>query len=423
LDDSLAWLFALEQFGIKFGLESIGAILGDLGHPERAYPSIHIGGTNGKGSVSAMIDACLRAGGRRTGRYTSPHLVDVTERVVVDGRPVSCDALADVVSNLRDRIHALRAAGTLLAEPTFFEVTTAAAFELFRRAGVELAVVEVGLGGRLDATNVLTPVATAITSIAIDHERYLGRTIGEIAREKAGIVKPGVPVVVGALGPEAEAAVAAIARDRQAPLVRALEGSSAARVGPSRIRLRTPGADYGETELALAGDHQLGNAVVAVRTLEVAGVGLSTADVTSGLARVEWPGRLDRRRLPDGREVLLDAAHNPEGAKALAAYLSGDEPQPLVFSAMRDKDVAGILAALAPTVSALVLTRATNPRAADPAEVAETARRIAPGCPIVIEPSPAAALQAAWRLAPRIVVAGSIFLLGDVLPIIGTAGA
>lgn len=420
--DPLEYLFGLEQFGIKFGLDNIRAICGRLGHPERAYRTVHVAGTNGKGSVTAIVDACLRAAGHRSARYTSPHLVDVCERFVVNGTPVSGPALAAVVAGIRDAVADLRASGALLAEPTFFEVTTAAAFELFRRADVEAAVVEVGLGGRLDATNVVHPLVTAITSIARDHERYLGSTLAGIAREKGGIIKPGVPVVVGALPAGAEAVLAAMAAERGAPFVRAHEGASAEGTGGGAVRLRTPDRDYGTVRFALEGAHQLRNALVAVRVLELAdraGLSAPSAAIVAGLGAVVWPGRLDWRRLPDGRAALLDAAHNAEGAAALAGYLAADGlRRPLVFAVMRDKDARAILAALAPHASALVLTKASTPRAADPAELARTARSVAPGVPVAVEPSPRDALRAAWRLAPQIVVAGSIFLLGDVLPAI-----
>ena len=181
LQDPLQYLFGLEPIGIKFGLENITILVESLGHPERAFRSVHVAGTNGKGSVTAMVDAALRAAGRRSARYTSPHLVDIRERFVVDGRPVTEEALAAVISYVRERIDSLRAAGALEVQPTFFEVTTAVAFELFRRAGVDIAVIEVGLGGRLDATNVVDPVVAAITSIAFDHQQYLGDSVREIA--------------------------------------------------------------------------------------------------------------------------------------------------------------------------------------------------------------------------------------------------
>ena len=407
--DPLTWLFALEQFGIKFGLDNISAIVARLGHPERAFSAVHIAGTNGKGSVTAMVDAALRAAGHRSARYTSPHLVDLSERFVVDGRPVSDDALAAAVADVRIAIDGLRRDGGLDVQPTFFEVTTATAFELFRRAGVEVAVLEVGLGGRLDATNVVAPpalLATAITSIDLDHQLYLGTTLREIAIEKAGIIKPGVPVVVGPMAPEAAAAIAEVAARRGATVIRA-----------------TPDAVDGMT-LGLAGEHQRANAAVAMRVLQLLdsrGVAVRARAIAAGFADPRWPGRLEVRRLPGGRELLLDAAHNPAGAVSLASYLraQGGDPRPLVLAAMRDKDVAGIFTALLPAVGRLIVTRASNARSADPAVLAQQARAIAPALPIAIEPALDAALDAAWRASPRIVVAGSIFLLGDVMKLAG----
>jgi len=403
--DPLSYLFSLEHFGIKFGLENITAIVERLGRPDRTFKSVHVAGTNGKGSVTAMVDAALRAAGHRTARYTSPHLTDLSERFVIGGRPVAHDTLVCAVATVRDVVESLRFDGTLGVQPTFFEVTTAVAFELFRRAEVEIAVLEVGLGGRLDATNIVSPVVTAITSIALDHQLYLGSTLAEIAFEKAGIIKAGVPVVVGPVDPESLGVIARVANERGAALIRA-----------------TP-ADAAPFTLGLYGDHQRANAGVAVRVLEqltARGVGVPSDAVARGLADPEWPGRLDQRRLPDGRELLLDAAHNPAGAAALATYLTAEsQRRPLVFAAMRDKDIDGMFRILLPAIGAAVMTRASNPRSADPGMLADSARTIAPALPIAIEPSSTDALAAAWRMSPRIVVAGSIFLLGDVMRQLG----
>jgi len=292
-------------------------------------------------------------------------------------------------------------------QPTFFEVTTAVAFELFRRAEVEVAVLEVGLGGRLDATNVVTPEVTAITSIAFDHELYLGHTLPEIAREKAGIVKPGVPLVVGPLDPAAASVIEAVARERNAPVIHARP------------------EDVGARRVGLPGAHQRANAAVALgilETLNARGAAIPESAVSAGLATADWPGRMDLRRLADGREVLLDAAHNPAGAQALAEYLRAQpEPLPLVFAAMRDKQIAGMFRALLPEVSSLIVTRSSNTRSADPSEIVRTARDVAPTLPVASEPSVGGALEAAWRDARtgRILVAGSIFLLGDVMKHLG----
>ena len=403
--DPLRYLFGLEQFGIKFGLDNIAAIVARLGHPERAFASVHVAGTNGKGSVTAMVDAALRAAGHRSARYTSPHLLDLAERFVIDGRPVERASMVAAVDHVRDAVEALRAEGTLDVHPTFFEVTTAVAFELFRRAGVRIAVLEVGLGGRLDATNVVAPIATAITSIALDHQKYLGETLRAIAIEKAGIVKPGVPVVVGPMAPEAASAIDEVAASRGAPIVRAVT------------------SDAAEFAIGLAGAHQRANAAVALqllRLVDVGGFAVPRRAIADGLAHPQWPGRLETRRLADGRELLLDAAHNPAGAAALASYLRDDpERRPLVFAAMQDKDIDGMLRELLPAVGSLVATRASTPRSADPNLVAARARAIDPPREIATAPSVSAALDEAWRRSTRIVVAGSIFLLGDAMQQLG----
>jgi dihydrofolate synthase/folylpolyglutamate synthase len=423
--DPLAYLFGLGQFGIKFGLDNIRTITDALGRPDRAFRSIHVAGTNGKGSVTAMLDAALRAAGHRSARYTSPHMVDLSERFVIDGSPVTHEALVGVLGRLRERIGALVANGSLPAQPTFFEVTTAAALELFREAGVEIAVMEVGLGGRLDATNVLTPVLSAITSIAFDHEKYLGNTLAAIAAEKAGIIKPGVPVVIGSMEPEPRMTIERIARDRGAPVISAWEGVSVERLSqprgaPTRMRLRTPERDYGEVLLALRGAHQIANAVVAIRLLEclaAVGIDVPAAAIVEGMAHVAWPGRLEHRHLPDGREAILDAAHNPAGAATLAAYLAETclEKPPMVFAVMADKDVDRMFEVLLPRISALIITRSSYTRSADAETLAEKARAIAPDLPVIIKPIRSEALSAAWELSPQIVIAGSIFLLGDMM--------
>ena len=403
--DPLAYLFSLGQFGIKFGLHNISALVAELGHPERAFQSVHIAGTNGKGSVTAMAAAALRAGGHRTARYTSPHLTDIAERFVIDGEAVGRDALLAAITDVRSAVDALRARGVLDVQPTFFEVTTAVAFELFRRARVEIAVLEVGLGGRLDATNVVAPTVTAITSIAFDHQKYLGNTLREIATEKAGIIKPHVPVVVGPLDPEAAEAIEAIATACGAEIVPASAG------------------DAEGFTVGLPGEHQRANAGVAVRVLQrldMRGISVPRDAIAVGLAAPDWPGRLDRRHRADGRELLLDAAHNPAGAAALASYLKADGRgrRPLVFAVMRDKAIREMLALLLPETSYLVLTSASTPRSAEPESIAAIARDLSPAVPIDIEPSPGAAVERAWRASPSIVVAGSIFLLGDVLKLI-----
>ncbi len=424
----LDWLFSLAQFGIKFGLDNIHALVAELGHPERQYRTVHVAGTNGKGSVTAVIERALRSAGLRTGRYTSPHLLDLSERFAVDGIPVSQMDMVDAVKTVRTAVERLQARAVLEVHPTFFEVTTAVGFELFRRHRVDIAVCEVGLGGRLDATNVLSPMVCAITSIAFDHEQYLGHTLREIATEKAGIIKPGVPVVVGPMSADAAEAIAEKATACGAPLTWAMDDVAVGPVvglssGAQRFGLRTPAYDYGEVELALRGVHQVTNAVVAVRLLEQLdsiGLAVGASSVVDALALVRWPGRLEQITLPDGRSALLDAAHNAAGAAALAAHLDGlGSTCPLIFAAMRDKDVTTMIRILAPRASHIVVTRASNPRSAEPADLAALFERIAPDVRVDVANSPGEALARAWSVNPRIVVAGSIFLLADVMKELG----
>jgi dihydrofolate synthase/folylpolyglutamate synthase len=426
--DTFDWLFSLAQFGIKFGLDNIHALVGELGHPERAYPSIHVAGTNGKGSVTAIVETALRLSGHRTGRYTSPHLLRLGERIAIDGVAIEDPELEDAVEVVRAAVARLQQRGLLDVHPTFFEVTTATAFEVFRRRKVDVAVCEVGLGGRLDATNVLTPVACAITSIGFDHQQYLGDTLASIAGEKAGIIKPGVPVVVGELSDQAARVIDEQARLHAAPRIRAWDGVVVGRVetqpdGTQAFPLRTPVHDYGVVSLALGGAHQVGNAVVAVRLLETVdehGVRVDPAATLRALALVRWPGRLERVQAEGGREALLDAAHNAAGADALAQHLvSIGPPRPLVFAAMRDKDATAMLRALGPVVSTIVITRASNPRSAEPDELARVARAAAPGVTVEVADDVQDALARAFTHAPAIVVAGSIFLLADVMKALG----
>jgi dihydrofolate synthase/folylpolyglutamate synthase len=386
-----------------------------------------VAGTNGKGSVAAMTSTALSASGRRTGLYTSPHLVDLRERFVVDGQPAPAAELSKAAEAVRAASEELVTTGVLPAPPTFFEATTAVAFEMFRRAGVEVAVLEVGLGGRFDATNVVTPAVAAITSIDLDHTDLLGPTLEDIAREKAGIVKPGVPVVVGERKPGPRAVIEAASAERGAPFVGAFDGVDVqARLdaGYATIDIRTPRRTYANVRLALAGRHQIDNAIVAVRLLETltdAGLSVTAEANRAGLERAVWPARLeaiDAKAIGrPGHTVLLDAAHNPAGARALAGYLAEWHPGgvPIVFGAMRDKDVQGMLAALAPRASRFDVTRAQTPRAADPASIAEAVRRAAPGIPVDSHPTVRVAIEAAIdRGASKTVVcAGSIFLVGE----------
>jgi dihydrofolate synthase / folylpolyglutamate synthase len=417
-------LFALEQFGIKLGLEAMRVLLDALGAPERRWRAVHVAGTNGKGSASAMIERALREAGLRTGRYTSPHLHRLEERIAIAGRDVTTATLEAALARTFVEVDRLVAAGTLAAVPTFFEVSTAAAFLVFAEADVDVAVVEVGLGGRHDATNVLAPTVTAITSIAFDHERHLGTTLAAIAREKAGIAKAGVPLVVGEVADEAWQTIDAAAREVGAPVTRAAEATLVEAplwAGHARLRVETSRGRYGPVRLALAGAHQVGNALVAIAVLEAWGVvtgrPVPPAAVEAGLAHVVWPARLEWLRRSDqtGGRVLVDAAHNPAGAAALASYLEMAEigPVTLITSVMADKEVAGILRPLLPHVRRVVVTQAQTPRAMAAAELACQVEALAPaGLPVVIEADPRRAVARGLQFEDPVVLAGSIYLVG-----------
>jgi dihydrofolate synthase/folylpolyglutamate synthase len=415
-------LYALETFGIKLGLDNISRLCAALGHPERSFTSVHVAGTNGKGSVTAMVHAALAAAGVRTGRFISPHLVDLAERFVIGTEPAAPADLQRAVTDVLDCADALTATGALAAHPTFFEATTAVAFELFRRAHVEVAVIEVGLGGRFDSTNVVHAPVGAITSIGPDHQDLLGDTIEAIAYEKAGIIKPGMTLVAGALPHEARAVVAAVARERQAHLVEAAAGArvdSEPGDGRAKITITTPAGRYGPLVLALRGEHQIGNALVAVRVLEAlarTAAAVPAEAIERGLADVEWPGRLELIHVQGGPSVLLDAAHNADGAAALAAYLGRWHPErpTLVIGVMRDKDVDAIVDALLPMVSAIVATSAATPRALPARELAARIAAAGARVPVRVEPDPIAAVEQGLDAGRTVCVAGSIYLVGAV---------
>jgi dihydrofolate synthase / folylpolyglutamate synthase len=407
-------------YGIKFGLAAMRALAEALGHPERAYPTLLVAGTNGKGSVTAYVDAALRASGLRVGRYTSPHLVRVHERIVVDGREISTPALDQAVGRVRAAAERLVRRGTLRAHPTYFEALTAAAFDHFRRRQVDVAVLEVGMGGRLDATNIAEPIASAIVSVARDHEAYLGHTLSAIAREKAGVLRRGRVAVLGPLPPAAEEAVVRVARGRRAVLWPAFAGVALQAEDGGRLTVRTPVRRYVGLR-PLPGAHQQANLLVALRLIEAAREADLPVDLTAvarGIAQARWPGRL--QWVPGRPPLLLDGAHNPAGARALAAYLAPLGRFVLVFGAMSDKHVGAMARVLFPLAHAVVLTRAPGARAASPEHIAQ---RVGPGAARARqEPDPVRALALARRLAPPrapVVVAGSLYLVGEVLRLLG----
>ena len=299
LQDSLERLYARRRFGIKPGLEAERQLLEYLGHPERAYGVLHVAGTNGKGSVCALAASALREAGLKVGLYTSPHLVRFNERIRVNGEPIGDDRVADLLRQIEEA--AAQVAAARGREPTFFECATAMAFEAFRRAGVQLAVVETGMGGRLDATNVVEPLCSVITEISLEHTAFLGTSVGEIAREKAGIIKPGRPVIVGAGDPEARSVLEEEARMRSSFLSYAAECVTAEVTSRSlayqSVALTSGMESYGRIRLPLLGDHQVDNAATAVAALEAlsgtAGLDLPRSAVKRGFESVAWPGRFE----------------------------------------------------------------------------------------------------------------------------------
>ena len=406
--DSVQFLYALgnEMKTAKLGLERIRAVLEALGDPHKACQVVHVAGTNGKGSTCAMIDAGLRAAGVRTGLFTSPHLIEPTERVRIDGIPVSEAQFARAF----EVVHRAAESLALDCHPSYFETVTAMAFWLFREMGLETAVVEVGLGGRLDATNVVEPALTVITPVDYDHQAYLGNTIEAIAAEKAGILKAGVPAVFARQGPSAAAVLEARARELGVPVRRAADCEVRDLVMDARGSRFSVGA-FTDLACPLAGEHQVDNAVTAVLALEALG------GLPRGIAELRWPGRLEY--ISPNPDVILDGAHNPAGARALAAYLERFYPHELggerfrrwlIFGAMHDKAVKEIAAILFPWADELIFTAPVNPRSLAPQQLLELAGRGR------VAPDAASALRlvhAECSTEDVILVTGSLFLVGD----------
>ena len=445
LQQELEALYGLERRKDKLGLEGTRALLGALGNPERRFRSVHVAGTNGKGTTAALVERVLRAAGLRTGLFTSPHLVDFRERIRVEGRWAEG-------AWLEERLQRIRALPEG-RDRTFFEVCTALAFDWFAECRVEWAVVEVGLGGRLDCTNVLEPAATAITSIGLDHTEILGDTIEAIAAEKAGILKPGVPVVTaGALDRRALEVIARIAGERGAPraepvrlmieagAVAAEPGAARARAGSgdaravargSRLHVRAPETPWGPLALeapGLRGAFQAGNLAVALgvlAALRAQGVPIPVTAVVRGVREARWPGRFEP--CPLDPRLWWDTAHNAEGVQALAEAWRLEAlpaPRAIVLGVSGDKDVAAMLEALAAIAPAttLIATRSQSGRALEPAQVAAAAA--AAGFATRVEPGVARACRAALSHAGPGGVAlltGSMFVVGEAMEALGGA--
>jgi len=387
-----------------YNLERMRRLLAALGNPERAFLSLHIAGTKGKGSTAHMAEAILREAGYRTGLYTSPHLVDLRERIRLDGRIVSERDFTAAMNEMEPQLRRLR--------PTYFETMTAAAFLLFARKGVDFAVVEVGLGGRLDATNVILPAACAITTIDFDHMDKLGHTLAAIAGEKAGILKPGVPAVSS---PQPAAALRVL-RQRGSPFFPRFRVLSR---GGFVLKFTVEGAGGRRyrCDLPALGEHQAANAATAIALVERSGARVSPAVVRRALRKVRLPGRVE----VVGRRpwMIVDGAHNPVAARALAAALKGlpRRRMILVFGASSDKDYRSMLRTLLPAADLSIFTRAANPRAAAPAELMKQARGRAAVAAGSVERALALARKSAGP-EDAIVVTGSFYVAGEALALL-----
>jgi dihydrofolate synthase / folylpolyglutamate synthase len=399
--EALAWLYGLQRFGIKLGLENIRRLLAEccsgvcVKRPTLAAAStstpkvIHVAGTNGKGSVCAMIDSICRAQGYRTGLFTSPHLVTFRERILVNGEMISEDAVADGLTMIRDLI------ADWDPHPTFFEVTTALALKHFGDAKIDIAILEAGLGGRLDATNAVQSDVSVITPIGLDHEKWLGQTLAEIAGEKAGIIKPGLPIVSAPQTPEAEKVIRA----------RAAECGSPVQI-VSEI--------YHTSPIALRGEHQKQNAAVAIAAIHAANIHIDEKAIVRGLSSIEWPARFQKW----DERTIIDGAHNPSAALILTQTwreVFGDQKATLVLAVLSDKDLRRICEALAPIAASVLLPKIRSERSAAPGELAKTFSVITPSLPCSITPTIGDALMLARAKPNPILITGSLHFAGEVL--------
>lgn len=423
---TIGYLYGLQQYGMKFGLDNIRRLLSALGNPQNLFSSVHVAGTNGKGSTSSMIESILRTAGLKTGLFTSPHLVSFTERIRTNGIEITEDnviTLADEVRLVAEEIGDF--------SPTFFEVVTAMAFLHFRKAGIDWAVVETGLGGRLDATNVIVPEVSVITRIGLDHCEFLGRTLAEIAAEKAGVMKEGVPVVTAGQETPAMEVLEKRAAEKHSPLLRYGSDFSAGLLSESLggITFYYEGdRKYKALDVPLPGRHQMVNASMAVKTAEILtkkypGIQF---DISKGLGTVRWPGRLEI--INDEPPILIDGAHNPQAALVLSDYLkrvalSSYRRIILVMGVMGDKDVEGILAPLLPLAAEILFAAPAYGRAAPPERLAAIAAKM--GYTSIAAAGVAEAIGKAGELylqGDLIVVTGSFYTIGEAKESLGSKG-
>ncbi len=385
--EALAWLYSLQRFGIKLGLENIRRLIHELHVDLGGARVIHVAGTNGKGSVCAMIDSICRAQKYRTGLFTSPHLVTFRERIRVNGEMISEEAVATALTKIRDLV------ATWDPHPTFFEITTALALQHFAPAGIDVVILETGMGGRLDATNVVQSTVAVITPIDFDHQKWLGDTLEKIASEKAGIIKLGVPVVSAPQSFQAEQIILACASKCKAPL-------------------HVVSESYGRTPVALQGAHQKQNAAIAITALRHAKIDINDSSIARGILTVEWPARFQRW----DQRTFLDGAHNPAAARALADTWResfAGQLTCLVLAVLSDKDLPRICEALAPITDHAILPRIRSERAADPQELARILINLGIRCQICSTLDDA--LEKAGAGNESVLITGSLHFAGEAL--------
>jgi dihydrofolate synthase / folylpolyglutamate synthase len=408
--DSVRFLYALgnEIRTAKLGLDRIATLLEELDNPQRACKFVHVAGTNGKGSTCAMIASGLIAAGHRTGLFTSPHLVEPTERIQIDGAPVSAAEFSQAFDVVHDAAERLIAHGTLEFHPTYFETVTAMAFVMMREKGIGWCVLEVGLGGRLDATNVVQPHVTAITSIDFDHEAYLGSSLESIASEKAGILKHDVPAIFAPQRPEVLPVLQARAREVCARMIQVSNWQI------EDLKLDRRGSQFTARglmiECPLAGEHQVMNALTATVVLD--SIGVPKQAIEDGIRRTRWPGRLER--VAEHPEIILDGAHNPAAARALAQYIErfySDRRVWLIYGTMRDKAIGEVTGALLPVADEVILTAPAQARAASPEALREHLDH--PRARVAATLTEAMDMVRAAGPNDAIFITGSLFLVGE----------
>ncbi len=415
---AVQYIHDCSKFGIKLGLERIGEILRRVGNPQERYRIVHIAGTNGKGSTAAFYDFTLREVGLKVGRFTSPHLSSYRERVTVNGELIPEADLAELVTELQPVVEAVAADG--FGSPTEFELGTAVGLLYFARRGVDVAVVEVGMGGRFDATNVVTPALAVITHIALDHREYLGDTLEKIAFEKAGIIKPGVPVVIGIQEPEIEKYLTNIAISRNAPY--SLAGSL--KVGQTVItetgnHFRADHPSFGPftVQTGLAGRHQISNCLnllAGTQFLSRVNLNLTESNVVAGLAKANWPGRFERIPGYGPLKLYLDGAHNPDGMRALVESLTMIYPgqkADFLMGILNNRPLPEMAAILAPVARRVIVTRVPDPKSSTTEDLIQAFAES--GVEVVAEPVPEKALELLLKTDNQLaVICGSLYLVG-----------